>query len=297
MNPHHRTASASTIASIIAAIAYGTSAHAAVIYSESFDYGANNGALVGQNGGTGFTEPWNSDFSSITYGAAGLTFSDLGVSGGRVTSNGENQSGNATVSRLIASNIALIYGSLLSRSVNTNQSTTSGGMVLGFREGNVGSHGYGIFPIYPGEALRVNAKSNINIGGNGTYVNQGQTYLTLYKIDQFAASITGWQMTEAQYDEFKVGGVTETELNDAVIGTSSSQLWARGFATDNVQEVAMYLTIYIDANDGVSATVDLDEFRLSDAGFDDLLASVPEPGSVALLALGAGLLSVSRKRR
>src|SRR2546428_11716379 len=77
---------ANIIATLLAAAALCiTTAHAAIIYYEGFNYGAADGSLAGQNGGTGFSGPWTSGNPGITYASAGLSFSDLSVSGGSVT--------------------------------------------------------------------------------------------------------------------------------------------------------------------------------------------------------------------
>ena len=291
--PHHRTALASTIASIFAAIVCGTSAHAAVIYSESFDYGATNGSLEGQNGGTGFSEAWTAGNPGITYSAAGLTFSDFSVSGGMATATGSNGIGSAILTRPLDNWLnGRFYGSFLSQVLATSEFSISSGMALGPQDISHGEKSLGILAPSNTDALMANS-GDFNTS-NGSTLTQGQTYLTLFKIG--VSEISGWTFSADQYDMFKIGGITEAELNSADIGTGNSQLWARASVSHSTFTMS-HLTILMNATDGVNATLASDEFRLSDTGFNEILIAIPEPSSMALLALGAGLLTASRRRR
>ena len=79
----------------VSMVAATTASKAANIYYEGFDYGAANGSLAGQNGGTGFAGAWTSGNPGITYASTGLSFSDLSVTGGSVTATGTDGIGNA----------------------------------------------------------------------------------------------------------------------------------------------------------------------------------------------------------
>ncbi len=184
--PHHRTALASTIASIFAAIVCGTSAHAAVIYSESFDYGVSDGTLVGQNGGTGFTGDWTEGNSGITYSAAGLTFSDLSVSGGKVSATGTDGFGSV-VSRSFTNPLREgYYGLFLSQLVNTSALSVASGLAFGPQDNDPGSRG--ILAPYNGNALQVNTKdSNLSSLPNGSTFIQGGSFLSqIVRTTQFS---------------------------------------------------------------------------------------------------------------
>src|SRR5207302_2967607 len=101
-------------------------------YYEGFDYGAANGSLAGQNGGTGFSGVWTPSNPGITYASTGLSFSDLRVSGGSVTATGTDGIGNALFYRPLTSTLSgVYYGSFLTEVVNTSQFAIQNGMALG----------------------------------------------------------------------------------------------------------------------------------------------------------------------
>jgi hypothetical protein len=123
----------------------------------------------------------------------------------------------------------------------------------------------------------------------------GQTYLTLFKISTIALTINGWVLSAAQFDVFKAGGITEAELDAAAFGTGTNQIWARTSVTGQDPVRISHLNIYMNAGEGVNATLSMDEFRLSNFSLNEV-TPVPEPSGVALILLGAGLLGSARKR-
>ena len=270
----HQTASRSIITSIIAliiaAIVGGRTAHAEIIYSEGFAYGGSNGTLAGKNGGTGFSGAWTQGNAGITYAFPGLTFSDLSVSGGMATSTGTNGIDNSHFQRPLAGTLSgIYYGSFLSRIAATTSSGVDVGIAIGSQNSIPGNDGFGILAPKNGTALAVN-EGNVE-ASNGTALNQGQTYLTLFKIDTVTMTMTAWLLSEAQYNAFKVGGITEAKLNIALLGTGTSQLWARASVTGTESIAASYLNIYQHAAANVStATLDIDELRLSNECLDEV---------------------------
>ena len=274
-----------------------TTTYADTVYSESFNYGAINGSLADQNGGTGFSGAWISGNPGITYAAAGLTFSDLSVSGGSVNATGTDGIGNALFHRALSSTLSgVYYGSFLSQVVNTSLPWISGGMALGSQNSFPGMGGYGI--LAPANASALGVSAGRPFTQSGSTLTVGQTYLTLFKIDTAAMTTTGWLMSADQFDIFKVGGITDAELNDASLGTGSTQLWARTISTDPAYgpfapEAPTHLNIYLNAFAGVSATLAADEFRLSETSLNEV---IPEPSTGLLVVLGlSGLLLKRRK--
>ncbi len=283
---------------IAAAMFCGTTVQAALTYYEGFAYGPTDGSLAGANGGIGFSGPWTSGNPGITYSSVGLTFSDLSVSGGMVTATGTDGIGNAIFYRPLTSTLnGVYYGSFLSQIVNANSSAVELGMAIGPENSfpGTGSNSFGILVSGHGNGLIVNEGSSFQ--GNGDTVNQGENYLTLFKIDTIAKTIQAWLLSAAQYDNFKVGGITEDQLNAAQLGTGSSQLWARASVTGMDSITASYLNIYQDAFGGVSAALAEDEFRLSNTSLNEVTPAIPEPGSTLLLFVGLSVLGMTRKQK
>jgi autotransporter-associated beta strand protein len=268
--PSNRCHITTVIATLLTAAALCiTTSDAAIIYYEGFNYGAVDGSLAGQNGGTGFSGAWTSGNPGITYASAGLSFSDLSVSGGSVTATGTDGIGNAIFYRPLTSTLSgVYYGSFLSQVVNTSQFFISNGMALGPQNTFPGTDGFGILAPFNADALAVNQGTSITF--NGSTLNIGQIYLILFKIDAVANTTKGWLLSAGQYDTFKVGGITEAELDAATLGTGNNQLWARASVTGSESVIASHLNIYLNAFGGVSATLAEDEFRLSNTSLDEV---------------------------
>ena len=271
----YRTALKSIFAASLAAIACGTSAQAGIIYSESFDYGATDGALAGKNGGTGFSEAWTAGNPGISYAGTGLSFSELSVSGGMVTATGANGVGNAKFARRVAttSQTNVYYGSFLTQIVNTSQFRVKSGMGFGSQNASFSSNSFKILTPDNDSALRLDDRNS------GSSLTIGQTYLTLFKINTLAGSTTVWLLSEAQFDVFKGGGITEAELDTVAIGTGPSQLWARssviGGSVPGELGFGFFLNIIMNIDTGVSATLAADEYRLADTSLNEVIFTVP----------------------
>jgi hypothetical protein len=276
-------------------ILFSQAAPATIVYSESFSYGTTNGPLAGMNGGTGFSGPWtvtNPEIPVITYAPASLTFSDLNVSGGSATAT--NGFFSALLSRPLTSPLTgVFYGSFLSQIVDSNiPAALLSGMALGPQDS---------FPVFepnfyvltPGgnSALAINAIDADTI--NGSILNVGQTYLTLFKIDTAAKTATGWVMSSAQYDNLKGGGFTETELDSATLGAGGSQLWARA-TTTGVQTIPAptHLNVlFQNAPSGGTGTLAQDELRLSNSSLNEVISR----GALDQSFVGSGNLFVNIK--
>ena len=270
-------------------------ARAATIYSESFDYGPAAGSLDGQNGGTGFAGAWHfaGGTNANIYTPAGLSFSDLSVSGGMVT-------GPATANyfskfdRALASPLSgVYYGSFLSQIQSGPSGLGQAALSLGGSGGGIlGNDRFGVYAPVGSHALQVNSGIAATFTGSPQFI--GQTYLTLFKVDTASLGISGWVLSAAQYDTFKVGGITEAELNAASTGTGSGTVWARAGAGSFFSGGALaYLNMLVSPTGTIT---NLDECRLSNASLNEAVpATVPEPGAGLLLLLGLALFAPARR--
>jgi hypothetical protein len=286
------------VAFLAACAVSGMPIRAVIIYSEGFDYGVVAGPMNGRNGGTGFADVWVGNNSDL-YIPDGLAFSDLSVSGGK-GSRPPSTNANTGFNRRLASSLnGVYYGSFLSQ---IEFGAASAGMSLG-APGTFGGPGdCAIFAPYTSSALRVSTGIS-SFDFSGSALLEGQTYLTMFKIDAGTAGTPGikkltvWLMDAAQYDALKVGGFNEGELNAATVGTGESDVWARvSLSGLSSMPIPSYLNMIL-VNNGAS-TIDLDEFRLSNESLNEAVpaASIPEPGISLLGFLGSALLGLSRPR-
>lgn len=126
----------------------------------------------------------------------------------------------------------------------------------------------------------------------------GQTYLVLFKLNfDSTTSLNAWALSQAQYDTFSAGGpISESTLDAASVGTSANQVWGKASTSDSISSVLDNLNIYMNAPLGVSATLAIDELRLSDATFNEAINPIPETNS-ALMIIGSLLLLFFSCRR
>ena len=281
-----------------------TPGRAGLVYSEGFDYGAAAISLEGRNGGTGFAGGWQNlgVGSPGVYAPAGLTFSDLSVSGGKVfnpfATIVDPPANIANFDRPLASALSgVFYGSFLSQ-IEPGGTRSLAGIGLGVDNTvNPGvADQYRMFAPDNGFALAAGAGVGAP-SASGSALLAGQTYLTLFKLDTGARSITAWLMGAAQYDAFKVGGFTEAELNGATVGTGDANLWARAnFTNSTAISAPGFLSMKM--GDGSSTRVSLDEFRLSNTSLNEAAPAatpvVPEPGTALF---GLALLAPALTRR
>jgi hypothetical protein len=142
------------------------------------------------------------------------------------------------------------------------------------------------------QALAVSAVSG-PAQQSGSPLSNGQTYLTLFKFDTVAQSNKAWVLTAEQYDVFKTGSLTEAALDSAAVGNASGQVWARASATYTGlgSIVVSNLSLFLNAFGGVSASLTVDELRLSNSSLDEATSGslarptlrIAKSGNIALL--------------
>ncbi|MBA3960610.1 MAG: autotransporter-associated beta strand repeat-containing protein [Chthoniobacterales bacterium] len=262
---------ASILVTFLAGFVFANATTGAIIYYDGFDYGDVDGFLAGKNGGIGFSGPWLAGNPVITYAAAGMTFSDLLVVGGRITATGIDGIGNASNTRpLIAMLDGVYFGSFLTQVVDTSSdSGIFNGMSVGPPNTFFGSSNLAILAPQNTDALTV--YSGFEFMSGGIPLSVGQTYLVLFLIDTDAFTVKGWVLSAAQFDTFKPEGLTEAELDAAAVGVEPSQIWGRATVTAHTATItASYLNVFMNANSGGSTTLAEDEFRLSDTSLDEV---------------------------
>jgi hypothetical protein len=270
--------------------------------------GKSGATSVGFASGSTWTD--HSDADAVTkvnamdnYQTTGLTFSYMPVVGGSASLAIVNAGGGGTRSdaarQLGFSATGSIYGSYLVKLAPTTHNTQDiTAMIIGTKSNyggvnqadafensfqmEVNADGFGTEPTPPGTggfgAGRIHgdlaAANNFSTGG--TVLSEGTTYLAIFKMTGLGASaqtqtLTEWILTADQYDNFETGGLTESELNAATLGTASTNVQQRGTTstTDNAQVLSAY---YMHLFGALGANATVDELRISDSSIDQAVA-------------------------
>ena len=277
-----------------------TTAQAGVIVYEGFTYaGQADNAPLGAafNGGTGLSGNWQ---GAGKYRSTGLTFSDLAVAGGCA------QNGNSDIyyRPLNVSKTGTIWGSFLFKSVGVvDNSDTLLSYIVSKQAGGTDYNANTSFGVTPKRYQGTNG--DIRLGGNtpnptalsnsgGTAVTQGTTYLVLFKVENLIASgaatatsqtITSWILSAAQYDNFKSGGLTETELNAASQGGAATNVMQRTTLTAT-QKASFSVNDFLTVQSNNTGDFMNDEFRFSDTSLAEV--APPEPPAANIVSFGPG---------
>ncbi|TAL00502.1 MAG: PEP-CTERM sorting domain-containing protein [Verrucomicrobia bacterium] len=292
--------------------------HATLLASDEFNY-TLNANVGGQNGGSGFSGAWG--YSSQVSGSvstakiiAGLTFSDLAVSGNAARENVISSSSGGFADRVYlkrhpgsvpVAGDEFWFRYLFRQPQSITASGFAGGMDIDDVEnvslytkfGALGLTGAG------------NGRGGVNVDTTSVSAPVGSpslsdaaTYLIIGKFtgvnDAFGVARTGkfWALSEADYDAIKAGGITEAELNaqnrqtatETVSPTSSQPLnftTADFFELRGVDAIAGNAFYLFDFDEVYAGT------SLGDLG---LPTAVPEPTTLTLLLVG---LAVSWRMR
>lgn len=306
---------------VACALGLSGTALAAPFVHEPFNYTVGAGAS-GQNGGTGFLAgsswAYSEAATSTSTGtiAAGLTFSDLPVSGGSlllsvVSSSSSGFSDTVNLKRRPAS---VPNGTtdefwtryLFREGVNRpNVDSFMAGLTIDDAETFAGYHKFGSWALSGNTNDRGGLSVNTTITAATSHTNlltDSNVYMLIARYTNINAPSgvarvgTWWALSAADYDAIKAGGITEAELN-----ATHSQ-----YATATVMPTAAQPLNF--------TTSDLFDFRgirpaVSNAFeyyyFDELYSGttlgdlglpVPSPGAVVFVAAMAAM-SASRRRR
>jgi len=279
---------------------------AGIIVSEQFQYGPTAGALAGQNGGIGFSTAWgDGSIAAIPwqYTPTGLSLGSLDTSGGAATwantaipPNGDSGVGLRPFTTSLG---GIIYGAFLFR-VNDQKPVSSGlnntaGLLLGGPT-DLNNPSFSVqTPEFAQNAagLRMEGSSSL-LSGNA--LSLGTTYLALFKFDSVGTAASGWVLNLGQYENFAPGGLTESALNAASLGSGATQVWERTSFDPTVTLDPMSHLLLMGAFARLDVT--MDEIRFSNTSLAEAAPqAVPEPSSLLLAGIGAlGLVRAHRKR-
>jgi hypothetical protein len=309
-------------------------APASLVVYEGFDVaGMPSGNLFfGQAGATSFgfdAAGWGNPSASSTYQSAGLSFGSGGTTlatvGGsaRLLSFFGGSSGR--ISRGLDVNVTgTVWGSYLAlREVSGPRGDDADAMHAMINQSATGhdNNSEMVFSVeeYQSNLGGLRGKDNTlptfpNYNTGNPIVN-GVTYLVLFKATNLggatgATDLKEWVLTSDQFDNFKLTGLTEAELDAATVGSlttnvlqKGSESYTPGGAYPRLTTADFFVLLTFDGLIGW-----FDELRLSNAltggaggGLDQVtpLNTVPEAGAFLFLA-GAGCvagLAVKARRR
>ena len=280
---------------------------------DGFDYGTSPGVISGQNGGTGFSAAWENPFNGdFSYSATGLTFSNLSTVGGAATYSAStaNAYDTGVISRSLASIYSssfTVYGSYIFQA--SGETDPWAGFTLGNGPTmyNDAYRYFGVSTSYDGLNApdAYSAYFGASAFTSGSPLLLDQTYIYLFKFDHNGSHSSGaaWVLSASQFAYFKSSGdsITESELDSASQGTSSDQVIAKLSASGDASS-SDYDTVTFDARNFYTTNarnITVDEMRMSSGSLDDVTptSGVPEPGTVALVGLGAAALLYHARRR
>lgn len=282
---------------------------AALIVSDSFAYGGDaiiDLATAVPAGSVGLTGSWGYSTGGKYWSYTpdgGLTMGDYGGQGGSARFSQSNFAPSA-IERSLQTPLAggtYYLGYLFSIAENANNGSVSG-LLLG--DSGAGSNTAPVMissDEYQSDfgGSRVNGTASINSGqpitGAGTF---GTTYLSLSKVTFGSGSITIdryiLNADQLAYFQLQAGGLDASLNLSLTTGTAAGSVLELGTQTvTNATTTLPFIALEGYANNA-NYTVTMDEIRASNAGFNDFVA-VPEPQTVAILALGLGFLLVFRR--
>ena len=275
----------SRVMAVCGAMAFLTTAQATLFEYDPFDY---SGTLPGQNGGPGWGGAWTTQGTSAanSLAADGLSLSypmswespltPLDSSGSRVMTGGVGANTYRLFSQTIPLNVdgTVAYVSAMFRKNAANGGgVTSDNVLLEFTD-NLGNRRWGVGIEGTGDKPWLNANGS---GTAATAVTPGETYFMVAKIVSSASGLdtaylkvygTGYD-NQVTFAEPTAWDATLTESTGAIL--------------DRVR-------VRIDAGNTAGSPGEVDEIRIGNSWLD--VVSIPEPSSIALLALGllAGML-------
>ncbi|MCF7730961.1 MAG: CotH kinase family protein [Akkermansiaceae bacterium] len=251
-------------------------AQAALTAYDGFDYTPDE-VVVGKNGGSGFSGAWVNEGTNGTGYVVkpdGLTFSDLSVTGGRVQvqANGGWAASSRIGRDLSASASGQTYGSFLYRRENDNSPNTVAGLLVGAPAMADNDHTAQFYPDEWQQNVGVRAGGDPVATATGQPLAKGETFLVLFSANLAAESqaLSMWVLSRNQFDTFKNGGLTASELNNASVGSGNTNVWARATASGTFDPLGPTNNLKFMAFGGADGIqVSYDELRLSKTSLAD----------------------------
>jgi hypothetical protein len=309
----------------LAALGLGTSTlSAAIIIHEPYN-GYTAGSIVGQapnanTTGLNTSGVYAAGGGSFTFNPTGLTFGSgattLETSGGSLSVN--NGSGAALSGPIALSSAytGTLYSSFLYRT--TAQGTSATGDV--FRQSISSSTSsdnqrFRIDPISGNNSSPAVPSDNVagaylgSVPTNGTgEAAVGTTYLFLGRFTNVGGTLsvdtpgeaTIYMLTEAQFNNFKLDGLLDAELDAATVGSSITQVAGKATAsatsgTTNVLSATGLFYQVASLGNGANLQSSFDELRYGDSY--DAVTPIPEPTTISLVILGGLGLLIGKRRR
>jgi len=300
----------------LAALAFtARTSQASLVIYDGFNYGASDTAASGLSGGgdTGLSGTWVNQVAGGTagYKSAGLSFSNLAVTGGAFDLAAD-ASTVATISRQHSAGFTGdLWGSYLFKPVSQASVFSAGGLMNVTTANATDSSqlfmasGSEYAMSYKGAVRAYNRQLGTAASGS-TAIPLNETDIVLFHVSNLgpsplgAIAITEWILTAAQFDYFKANTLDEASLNAATVAASGvNTIRGKSSVSSSTNNVTFKAGEYLSV-EYFGLHFQLDEVRISNAttaatGLAEV-TPIPEPASLGLLALG-GTLMISGGRR
>jgi hypothetical protein len=303
----------SLIAATFAVIAILSPARATLLVYEGFN-GYSTGSLVGQTASSstiGLTGNYQSvGGTSLSAVSSGLTLGNLVVSGGAANSSSQTAAAIGVAFSNSVSATGTIYSSYLAQINTSPTSPNDSALYMGIGSSPTGTNATRTFKSYGVSGSGANtpgiAYGATDIMSPSPALSLNTTYAIVARYTRVGSTLsvgspgvaTLWVLTADQFNYFSIGGFSDAELDAATVGSGATNVYntltqtvtSGSYTFDNTKALQFSTT----AANGASSFY-MDEIRWG-TSLNDVLP-IPEPQVVVLLAISAGLLLVSRKRR
>lgn len=284
---------------------------AALLMYEGFSYGSSNNVALNTLSGSalGLDGSAYAGSGTVQYQSSGLTFGDLETDGGRA--NLPYNSGAFEAHRGIDFTLTsgTMFGSYLFQAYDDAGGTSGISPVMWGATVSDNTVELAVAGNTGGAGVLAGVKSySTSTGGTaiatGSTMTANTTYLVLFEVTNMGAAsgetqdVNIWVLSEAQFANFKVDGLTTAELQAAALGSTASDVWQKVNFTLNVSG-----TNAISLTDSETFTLFsyrskyyVDEVRVSNGSLDEV-TPIPEAASLGLLLGGLGFLAMRRQSR
>lgn len=292
----------------LAGIVAPTQADAALLMYEGFSYGASNNVALSTVSGSALGldgTAYSGGGTNVQYQSAGFTFGSLQVAGGNasLTYNASVFNSNRGLDFSLTS--GTLYGSYLLRAADLGTNTGFDAVMFG---ANANDNQVELAVAGNTAAAGVSMVSGVKTYGtaaisSGATMNINTTYMVLFQVSNLGAAagdtqqVNMWVLSESQFTNFRLDGLTFAELEAAALGSTATDVWQR-----------LSYTLLVSGTNNISlsntdqltllayrARYDVDEIRISNFSLNEV-TPIPEPTAVILLAGGLTILSLRRRR-